>query len=449
MKKIAIKILSFVLIFGILCCAGIPVLAAEDYTLVSPYADVVWDGEDAWGAYKGNLHSHSTYSDAETDLATMVKEYYYQGYDFLAEADHGVTGVEWNREPARLPLYAYHALLGNPVAHLTDEEYEGITTGTYPLEDGTVRGDKMVCVTGANELCNLTVSKSHVNGYFLPSCVGNGYGGTENGFEQAVAFVERNGGISHINHPGDFLMSRDDISAVYKEENIKFFGDILLQYDTCMGIEVFNENNNTEPYNRILWDNLLLYCLPYGKNVIGFSNTDAHETNDVDTSFGIYLMPENSVENIRTAMQTGAFFAVTRTLPANDVLGPAKRYDMKNTDTVPPVFTRVETDGHTIRVEMENADSIQWIADGKIIATAQTELNLDDFEGAADFTYVRAEIFGEGGVCLTQAIAIDNGEEKKVFDDTLTLEKFFAKLVEFIKSRLLWVLTERFIIPKL
>ena len=30
-----------------------------DYEILSPYADVVWEGENAWGAYKGSLHSHS------------------------------------------------------------------------------------------------------------------------------------------------------------------------------------------------------------------------------------------------------------------------------------------------------------------------------------------------------------------------------------------------------
>ena len=50
----------------------------------------------------------------------MVKEYYEQDYDFLANSDHGVTGVEWNRHQADQFLYFYHSI---PRVHLTDEEF--------------------------------------------------------------------------------------------------------------------------------------------------------------------------------------------------------------------------------------------------------------------------------------------------------------------------------------
>lgn len=105
MKKIISLMLCMLLLFS--PCLSLVGFAADvqpansDYTIVSPYEDVIWEGDDAWGAYKGSLHSHTTYSDASVDLATMVKEYYNQDYDFLANSDHGVTGVEWNRAPKR------------------------------------------------------------------------------------------------------------------------------------------------------------------------------------------------------------------------------------------------------------------------------------------------------------------------------------------------------------
>ena len=198
-KKLLSIALAALILFG-LVSTGASAAEEKDYTIISPYADVVWEGENAWGAYKGTLHSHSTYSDADESLDVMVKEYYEQDYDFLANSDHGVTGTAWNEKQPFVPLYFYQA---GKTAHLTDEEFEGNTSGTYPLYDGTVRGKGMTCVTGANELNNLTLTKSHVNGYFLPEGVGNGFGGMENGFELAIKFVEENGGLSHTNHPGD------------------------------------------------------------------------------------------------------------------------------------------------------------------------------------------------------------------------------------------------------
>ena len=446
MKKTAKRLLSITLSLILVFSLTVIAFAAnESYTIISPYADVIWEGKNAWGAYKGSLHSHTTYSDADVDLATMVKEYYNQGYDFLANADHGITGKEWNKHQTFLPLYAYQPLLGNKIAHLTDEEFEGITTGTYPTADGKVRGSKMTCVTGANELNNLTLTKSHVNGYFLPEGVGDGFGGRENGYELAISFVDKVGGLSHINHPGDFLESGNNIAAVSDKENVAFFGELILKYDSCLGTEVFNENNSVTPYDRILWDNLLMYCLPYGKNVIDFSNTDAHRTEDIDTSFSVFMMEENTTENIKETMQSGAFFAVTRRLKANDLIGPEKEFDARNTDLPYPVFTKVEVDGHKVNVKAENADSIQWIADGKVIAkgsiaNGEYTLDLDTIEGAEDFTYIRAEILGKGGMCLTQALVIDDGSEALTYKAPTGFNAIINNIIYFIKSSLIWTI---------
>lgn len=440
MKKTR-KILSLAMVLMMLfAVTGTAAAEDGDYTLISPYEEVIWEGENAWGAYKGTLHSHSTYSDADESLAVMVKEYYEQGYDFLANSDHGVTGTEWNKEQPLVPLYLYQT---GKKAHLTDEEFEGITTGTYPLYDGTVRGKAMTCITGANELNNLTLTKSHVNGYFLPENAGNGFGGMENGYELAIKYIEEKGGLSHINHPGDWLESNENPSAVSDAENVAFFADLLLKYDSCLGIEVFNENNGVTGYDRILWDNLLMSVLPYGKNVIGFSNTDAHNRKNVDTSFSVFMMEENTVESIKETMQSGAFFAVTRCIRANDLIGPEKDIDARNKNLPYPVFTRVETEGHTLTVKAENADRVQFIADGRIIYTAAADegevtLDLDTVEGAERLQYVRAEIIGEGGMCLTQAILIDDGSEKAVYEQDRGLAAFVEELIFLLKSTRFW-----------
>ncbi len=439
-KKLLSLLMVILMLFGIV---NIGVFAAEEksYTIISPYKDVIWEGENAWGAYKGTLHSHSTYSDADESLDVMIKEYYEQDYDFLANSDHGVTGTEWNKKQPFIPLYFYQA---GKTAHLTDEEFEGITSGTYPLYDGTVRGKGMTCVTGANELNNLTLTKSHVNGYFLPEGAGNGFGGMENGFELAIKFIEDKGGLSHINHPGDWLESNADPSAVSDPENVAFFADLLLKYDSCLGIEVFNENNGVTGYDRILWDNLLMSVLPYGKNVIGFSNTDAHNRKNVDTSFSVFMMEENTVENIKETMQSGAFFAVTRCIRGNDLIGPEKDIDVRNKNLPYPVFTAVETEGHTVTVRAENAETVQFIADGKVIYTAKADgevtLDLDTVEGAEDFQYVRAEVFGEGGVCLTQALIIDDGNEKAVYEEDKSLAAFVEDVIFLLKSTRFWTI---------
>lgn len=208
MKKSFVQIVSVVLaVIMIFPAAG---LAAEnkEYVIVSPYADVVWEGDGAWEAYKGNLHTHSFVSDANVDYRDMILEYYRQGFDFLAMTDHGVTGKEWNKEPTKLPLYAYQGIIGNKINFFSDEEYAALTSGAYPADEtGAPRGNGMTCVTGGNELNALTLTKSHVNAIFLPVGVGNNHLGFENDFEGAVKLADKAGAVSFINHPGDWIGS--------------------------------------------------------------------------------------------------------------------------------------------------------------------------------------------------------------------------------------------------
>ena len=447
--KKAISIFMSAVMISSVGVMGASANSAADYTIKSPYADVVWSGENAWGAYRGNLHSHTTYSDSDIDLASMVKEYYNLGYDFLANTDHAVTGVEWNKEPDIQLLYSYQEILGNKVAHLTDEENEAITTGTY-----NNRGRKMVNVMGGNELNNLSLSKNHVNGFFLPSNVGNGFGGLENeaGYEKAIKFVQDNGGLSHINHPGDWLETNANPEAVNDPDNIKFFGDLLLKYDTCLGIEVLNERNGTTGYDRILWDNLLMYCLPYGKNVIGFSNTDAHSLINCDSSFSVFMMEENTVDNIKETMQNGAFFAITRALRGNNFeIGPAEEFDTRGSGIPYPMFTELSVDGHEITARATDAQEIQFIANGKVIAKQAignnaVTLDLDDIEGVEDFEYVRVELKGEGGMCLSQALIIDDGSEPLEFSESKGLCAMLHNLFIKIKGTKAWTIIQEIVI---
>lgn len=443
--KNAKKVLSILLSTIMLMQFAVIGFAADaDYTIVSPYEDVIWEGDGAWGAYKGTIHSHTTYSDADDTLPVMVKEYYNQDYDFLAIADHGITGVDWDEEPETQILYTYQLLIDNPYEHLTTEEYEQLKNGTYPLYDGTIRNKKIVPVLGANEFNNLSLTKNHVNGFFLPADKGNGFPGMENemGYEQAVKYIDENGGLSHINHPGDWLATNDNPDAVNEPENIKFFGDLMLKYDSCLGMEVFNERNGTTGYDRILWDNLLMYCLPYGKNIIGYSNTDAHNTDNVDTSFSVFMMKENNVENIKETMQNGAFFMITRRLRPNDTIGPEWEIDTMNKGLPYPMFTSLTVDGHKITATAKDATEIRWIANGEIISKSAINgavtLDLDTIDGAEDYQYVRAEIYGEGGLCISQALVIDNGSEPLEFEEEEM--SFIERLRIFFKGTKIWTI---------
>ena len=251
LKKILSVFMAAIMLTPVLCLTASA--AENDYTIESPYADVILTGDDAWGAYKGNLHTHSFVSDAQVDYRDMILEYYNQGFDFLAMTDHGVTGKAWNEKPTSIPLYSYQAIVGNTVHYFTDEEYAALQDGSYPV-DGEARGRGMVCVTGGNELNALTITKDHVNGIFLPENAGDNYLGYENDYEGAVRLADHYGALSFINHPGDWLDSNTDRANCSDPEKINYIADILLRYDSCLGIEVFNEHNGTTGYDRDTFD---------------------------------------------------------------------------------------------------------------------------------------------------------------------------------------------------
>lgn len=421
MKKFLFSALCAVLTAALLVsvaayAASGDVTGEKSYTITSPYAAVDWD---SWGAYKGNLHTHSTVSDASVDFSEMIEAYYAADFDLLAMTDHGVINRGWNLKPTVLPIFLYQRFIGNTPTWLSDERYAQITSGS---DRG---GRAMLDVRYGIELNALVMTKSHVNGFFCE--YGEGMLGFENGFRRAVAGVERAGGISHLDHLGDWLDSREDITRASDPENVKFFADIFKDYPSCVGMEILNNNDSFTRYDRILWDEILQLVIPSGRNVWGFGNSDAHKLSDIDTSWGTYMMPELTEAALRECMESGAFFAMGRR--AIGELG-----DVAFSGEMPAV-TRVTVDDEhdSITIDARSFNTIEWVADGKVIAEGAS-IDLNAFED--DITcYVRAQIFGDGGVCFTQPFVVDDGTlYDEVPDERTQSEKFRDGFEDAVKK---------------
>ena len=434
MKRNILKVLSLVTVVSMLFALmqiGVSAAAVTNYKITNPYESVTHLLGNEENHYKTNLHTHSTYSDATIPLTEMVKEHYNQDFDILAMADHGVIGVPWNEEPTLIPLYQYNPLIGNKQEHFTDEEFEAILAGTYS-DGSTTRTVKngLQCVTGAIEGNMLVIQKNHVNGYFMNDNRTEGYLGDEGDFDTIIRMIDEAGGISHINHPGDWLGSAagelvydadgnvmytpngEEMTVGYQiatdPGNVQFFANFFRQYDSCLGIEVYNAFDRPTRTDRVLWDGLLKTIIPEGRNVWGFANNDAHTNEDVDTCFMDFVLPEFSQANVRTAMENGTFFAVSR-YDWGDRIGTTMEYP-----TVTGIVVDDEND--TITITAKNTNAIKWVADGVYIqedtvssnGVCVSTIKLQDY--TADIScYVRAELNGEGGRTLTQAFVCDDG----------------------------------------
>ena len=286
--------------------------------------------------------------------------------------------------------------------------------------------------------CNMfTIMKNHVNGYFTDNAY-EGVQGLEFDYEIPLRLIEESGGISHINHPTDLLQAWKRPDCAKMPENIEYFADLLRRFKSCMGIEVLNMYDKPNRSDRILWDELLKELIPEGRTVFGFANSDAHQVDQIDTAFMDFILPEYSLDNLRNAMETGTFFAIARY--AKNELGE----DFKGEGPVPAITKiAVDDENDTITISGKNCKAIEWIADGEIIKSETldadgeitTTINLNDYADKIS-CYVRAQLKGDGGICMTQAFICDDGNmerfKKEIKPKVLTPEeqkkrKFYSK----------------------
>ena len=383
------------------------------YKIKNPYESVAGlIGNDS-NHYKTNLHTHSTYSDANNTMTDMIEGFYDNDFDILAFAEHGILGKEWDKDPSIIPLFLFQNLWHGKRCHPTTQQYRAILNGTHKTAKNLRSKQRgLMCVPDAIEANMFTLVKNHVNGYFTDDAC-EGICGKENDYETPIMKIEKSGGISHINHPTDWLMAYKDPDCAKVPENVEFFADLFRRYMSCVGMEVLNMYDRPNRSDRILWDELLKKLIPEGKRTVwGFANSDAHRVTEIDTAFMDFILPEYSLANLRSAMENGTFFSIARY--AKNELGE----DFVGKGPY-PVVTKllVDDEADTITVTGINCKAIEWIADGEVIKSETLAANgeITSTIRLAEHSdkiscYVRAQLKGDGGICLTQPFTCDDGD---------------------------------------
>lgn len=406
----------------------------RDYTFGNPYETVDWD---TWGQYKASLHSHTNASDGAPSIAESVEEHYRLGFDILAISDHAVIGVPWNEVPEMVPLYRAvkfeRTQLADPVV-LTSERRQEILDGIG--RDG--RG--MLEVTTACEANGATpINDTHINTFW--SDYGQAKMGIYGDYETVVRECEKDGGLSFLDHTGEYVGCEDDPDRADEPYYINKFANIFLDYESCVAMDINSGQNNRTRFDVDLWDNVLQLTIPQGRNVSCITFSDGHLIDEYDRAFTMMCMPENTVENLRTCMETGAWFSVGRYARKDlgeEFIGTGNQ----------PYVNRVTVDNDTDTVSFEGTDYnyIKWISNGKVIAegTDCTSLCLDDFTDEEIGMYVRFQITGDGGILYSQAFPVycDDIVWESVVVPTYDFSFFFRILVDifnFIFGRTLFV----------
>lgn len=419
-KKILSVILSVVLTLSF---ASIAFAANDvDYTIGNPYESVDWD---TWHAYKTQLHCHTTASDGASNIDATIEAYYAADYDILAITDHMTLGVRWDEKPqvvSLMRLVKSERTGFAALTPLTTERREEILNGVGR------NGKGMLEVTTGIELNGAVPNNSHINGYF--SDYGQGLIGIDGDYETPAREVGERGGITFLDHLGDYTKAWEDYEISHDETFIRKFSKIFLENSTCVGTGINSAKDINTAADRILYDEILQVTVPRGVVPWSFSFSDSHSDtiDQIDRAFTVHMMPEQTVEALRTSMEDGTFFPVCR----------YARYEMGE-DYVGvgayPTVNRitVDNDKDTITLDVENYNKIVWVADGVEIAEG-AKLSIDEY-GDKINSYVRAYVVGDGGVLYVQPFTITRPGDVVLEDDVepvYTYSNFFRDLVTFL-----------------
>ncbi len=451
MKKLLAVILSTVMLatgmsIGAFAADGV------DYTVTNPYATVNWN---TYKQYKADLHAHTTASDGDQSKSEQIERHYELGYDIMSLNDHGTVDYGWDQMTTSKTMRVF-TTIKEGVRELAPLGATGVAANglnyTYQNELYTQYDESgkalrnMLRAPMGNEQNPTSFNNAHVNSWFVD--YGNDVVGGTSDYETPIKMVDSLGGLSVINHPGEYSNARDEqyIEDAYDMDNIHYkyvvnkFANLLTKYDSCLGIDINSKGDYRTRFDRKLWDLLLGKVIPTGRNVYAIATSDSHNPNIVNSGYTLMCMPELTQSALRASMETGAFFAASRYIGSTDELnawiteltaaGNAPELtaalkadyeailveqvdDTQDTvfefekDATAPKVTSINVDDNddTITINTKDAYMVHWIADGEFIATGNT-IDLDDYSDKIG-SYVRAEIIGEGGVIYTQAFMLD------------------------------------------
>ncbi|MGN1194839.1 MAG: PHP domain-containing protein [Acutalibacteraceae bacterium] len=464
LKKLTAVLLCLALSFAF--C--VPAFASGNYKIVSPYDGINWSKIQQ---YKTALHSHTNASDGDQTLKQSLQRHAEANFDIVSITDHGTVDYTWGDDSSNLFIHTILSVAGRSDGELeylgTSGKFANGKSYTYSTKNGddylTVSGKKILRIPYGIENNAVSVN-AHVNSWFVDY-----HDNTITTYEDAVKGVDSLGGLCVINHPGEYTKARYELhsSDAYNQSNLTYryytdkYASLIDQYPACLGIDINSKGDDRTRYDRILWDELLQRFSSNGENVYAIASSDAHQLNKIDTGYTVLLMSKQTSAQAKSAMANGRFFAASHCIGNYDELIQIAAYLRKfyGTDNetyknvkraalrirnkvndiesgkldadssigitysvldedgyctakTHPKITNISTDSKngTITLKAQNALLVRWISDGKLIKTTKggnSVLNLNSVASKIG-SYVRAEVFGEGGILYTQAFIIQS-----------------------------------------
>ncbi|MEE1010463.1 MAG: hypothetical protein U0L11_00335 [Acutalibacteraceae bacterium] len=475
-KKVLAVVLAAAMLLTFVPFAFAANEASDGYTITNPYKDINWETVNQ---YKTALHTHTNASDGDDTLVKSLERHYETGYDVVAITDHGISNTSWTASDANI-VTDVMALIGKTDGNIITLQNKGAFDNGTAYEVINRNGDDYLVTADGKEILRIPYGiennalsvNAHVNSWFAPFEYN-----LPSDYHEAITGVDKAGGISVINHPGEYTQARYELyqEDAYSLDNWsyryyfnKFYGYID-KYDSCIGIDINSKGDGRTRYDRKLWDLMLAEAATEGSTVTAIATSDAHQLDKIDTGSLIVLAEENTTANIKNALIKGEVLPQSTCIANRDELAQiadgiktyygetelytelttlVAQYDadreeiIKSNDDgqVSVSYTALDDEGYhstgikpvinsitvnesedTITIDSDNALIIRWISDGKLIATTKaddTAFDLNDYENQLK-GYVRAEIFGEGGIIYTEGFTLNADEAAGDGNDTI------------------------------
>ena len=276
--------------------------------------------------WKGNLHTHSLWSDGD-DFPEMITDWYReQGYDFLAISDHNTLaeGEKWVSVRTGSPLMDhYERYVDRFGPDWVEERRSGDTLQVRLRTLGEYRPlleepGRFVIIQSEEITSRLEEKRVHMNATNLVEAIPPQEGGTvrevmQNSIDAVRAQRERTGQpmFPHVNHPNYYWsVSVEDLMAL---EGERFF-EVYNGHP-----RVHNEGDHEHPSTARMWDILLAQRLSAGREVMyGLATDDSHYYgsftsggNNPGRGWVMVRAPELTANALVEAMERGDFYSST------------------------------------------------------------------------------------------------------------------------------------------
>lgn len=325
------------------CCLAI-LLFAGCVTILTPSSTEAADPEPRW--WKGNLHTHSLWSDGD-QFPEMIADWYRErDYNFVALTDHNVLseGIRWMPYSAIVKrsddgiLDRYRARFGNSWVETRGEPGSPeFAIRLKPLDEfrNLVEERNQFIMIPAEEISDQSEGKPvHINATNVAEALKPAGGATVRETMQnnlrAILEHEKSHGreiLPHLNHPNfGYAVTAEDLAAVVSE---RFFE----VYNGHPGVNQLGDA--THPSVESIWDtvNAIRRTALNVPPLMGIATDDSHEYHGKAGSrpgrgwvmvCSQYLTPEHLIR----AMKRGDFYASSG-VTLTDVQFDAKTKELK------------------------------------------------------------------------------------------------------------------------